>query len=492
MLQKCSCKILQGSFDCPVSSVEYHSGNVRPGSVFVCIEGTETDGHCYAEEAVKNGASAIVCRFPKRIGRYSGEIPVTIVQTDDCRKALALMASAFYGNPSKELSVIGVTGTKGKTTTSYMIRRILRQAGIPCGLVGTVEIDTGRRILESRHTTPQSSDLQKYLREMADSGCKVAVLEVSSQALMQKRVEGIDFDCGVFTNLEEDHIGPGEHADFYEYAYWKSRLFTRCRQAVVNGDDPHLDLILKDCHCPVTSYGFGRECRLRGYDFAHIRLPGKLGVEFRIKGDYNIDLVVGMAGKFSCYNAMAAVAVARQYCNDQKSVREALLNISVPGRQEMFGREGAVVMVDYAHNGTALRNLLSTLRQYEPRRLTCVFGCGGQRDRNRRFTMAEAAAEYADFIVVTSDNPRREPAEQIIDDITGVLKRKGADHTVIQDRREAIYYAVRCCIRGEIVVVAGKGHETCQLTGDEKIHFDDREEVCRAMEKVNHERNNTG
>lgn len=481
--------------------MEYHSRYVRPGSLFVCIEGTDTDGHLYVEEAVRKGASAVVCRDPEKIRRSGGPLenlkkpegePVTIVQTDDCRKALSVISSAFYGNPSQELILFGVTGTKGKTTTSYMIREILKQAGISCGLVGTVEIDTGRRIVESRNTTPQSSDLQKYLREMADSGCKAAVLEVSSQALMQKRVEGIDFDCGVFTNLEEDHVGPGEHADFYEYAYWKSRLFTGCRRAVVNGDDPHLDLILRDCQCPVTTYGFGRKCGIRGCDFAHIRLPRKLGVEFRVKGDYNIDLVVGMAGKFSCYNAMAAAAAVMPYCSDEKALKKALLNISVPGRQEMFGREGAVMMVDYAHNGTALRSLLSALRQYEPKRLTCVFGCGGQRDRSRRFGMAEAAAEYADFTVVTSDNPRREPAEQIAGDIAGVLKRKGAEYTVIQDRREAIYHAVRHSIRGEIVVIAGKGHETCQLTGDEKIHFDDREEVCRAIEKVNYERNNTG
>lgn len=469
--------------------------------MFVCIEGTETDGHCYAKEAVRNGASAVVCRDPEKICKAedllqslktSDGVPAVVVQTDDCRKALARMASVFYGNPSQELSVIGVTGTKGKTTTTYMIREILKKAGIRCGLAGTVEIDTGQRIFESEHTTPQSSDLQKYLREMADSGCKAAVLEVSSQALMQQRIEGIDFDCGVFTNLEEDHIGPGEHRDFYEYAYWKSRLFTKCRRAVVNGDDPYLNLILSDCVCPVITYGFNSGCRLRGYDFTHIRLPQKLGVEFRIKGDYNIDLVVGMAGKFSCYNAMAAVAAARPYCSDPKLITEALLNVSVPGRQEMFGKGGAVMMVDYAHNGTALRNLLASLKQYNPRRLTCVFGCGGQRDRSRRFTMAEAAARYADFVIVTSDNPRKESAEQIADDITGVLSKRSTEYTVIQDRREAICYAAQHCIRGEIVVVAGKGHETCQLTGNEKIHFDDREEVCRAMEKVNYERNNTG
>ena len=455
--------------------------------MFVCIEGADADGHDFAGSAAEKGACAIVCsHMPAGL---AGEERITVICTEDPRAAMAHMAAALYGFPAEELTLIGITGTKGKTTTAFMIAEILRKAGCKTGLIGTVCIDTGSRVMESRQTTPESADIQKYLREMADNGCGAAVMEVSSQALKLGRVEGLIFDIAVFTNLSADHIGSGEHSSLEEYIYCKSLLFRQCRAAAVNGDDPLHTVICAACRAEITTYGFRKENALRAESYAAVRMPGKLGVEFQIKGDYNIDLVLPVPGRFNCSNAMAAAAVCSRMGVKPAQIAEALRNIQIPGRQEVFPREnGGLIVVDYAHNGTALRSLLAALEEYRPKRLTCLFGCGGKRDRNRRSDMGKAACRYADFLVITSDNPRNESPQAIIRDIITEVKKHDVAYTVIPDRREAIRFAVSGCIDGEIAVIAGKGHEHEQIIGDQILHFDDREEVLASIEKVKHER----
>lgn len=486
LLQSAEYECVQGSLDLAVTGIFYHCDKVIDGSVFVCIEGAEEDGHSYAEEAVRRGAGAIVCQ--KALSLPEG---ITVIRTEDSRKIMAEMSAAFYGHPARKLRMIGVTGTKGKTTTAFMIQQILLKAGQKCGLIGTVHIDTGKEIIESDRTTPESVELQGYLRRMADCGCTACVMEVSSQALKLARVHGLHFDYAVFTNLSEDHIGRGEHKDFAEYAACKAQLFCACEEAVVNEDDPYGDIMLKGSSCKVITYGMEKGRGLQAKNLDYVKIPGKLGVEFQIAGDYNINLVVGLPGKFSCYNAMAATAVCSRMGADKESIRTALREISVPGRQEMFSAgPDKVVMVDYAHNGVALENLLRALRDYKPKGLNVVFGCGGQRDKNRRTDMAKAAASYADFSIITSDNPRKEEPEAIISDITKVLEDETCSFTVIGDRREAIHHAVKHLETGEIVVIAGKGHENYQIIGEDKIHFDDRKEVLAAIEKVKYEYDN--
>lgn len=477
-------RCLQGDETLEVDKIILDSEKACEGSVFVCIKGALTDGHLYACRAAAHGAAAIIC---------SDEIDVpasvTVIRVEDTKKTLAFMAAAFYGRPAEGLTLIGVTGTKGKTTTTYMIKAMLEEAGIKTGLIGTIHIDTGARVTESEHTTPESLEIQGYLWEMKDAGCQAAIIEVSSQALMLQRVCAIDFDYGVFTNLEEDHIGPKEHKSFEEYAYWKSTLFQKCKIGIINSDDPCKDLILKGHTCDIETYGFSAGSDLCGGNFFHVRLPGKLGVEFRVKGVYNIDLVACIPGKFTCYNAMAAMAVCRHFAVSEETIKRALKKISVPGRQEMFSAgNDKVIMVDYAHNGTALRCLLTALKDYRPKKLTCVFGCGGERDPQRRYKMGEAAAKLADFSIITSDNPRNEPPMAIISDITKEMDHDGGAYMVIPDRKEAINYAVSHCQQGEIVIIAGKGHETYQIVGKEILHFDDREEVLASIEKVKNER----
>lgn len=484
MLRDVEFEILQGELDVDVRDIVYHSKNARHGSLFVCIEGAAKDGHDFAKEAVEKGAVVIVCSKP-----LSFKEDITVLQAEDCRMTLAKLATQFYHEPARELKVIGVTGTKGKTSTTYMLKQILEKASIKTGLIGTVEIDTGCRILQSRQTTPESLEIQSFFREMAQSGCEAVVMEVSSQALKQHRVHGICFDIAILTNLQEDHISPHEHKDFDEYVECKSKLFSQCKLGIINGDDVVGKQFIRLCPHAQT-YGFESENDLILEKFDYVRIPGKFAMEFQAKGMYNINLVVGAAGKFSVFNALAATMAAKVLCVEDDCIEAGLKSYIAPGRQEIFSLGyDKNVLVDYAHNGMALASLLSELRCYNPTKITCVFGCGGERDRNRRFKMGEAAAKFADFSIITSDNPRNESPIDIINDIISRIRAFGGNYCVIEDRREAIEYAVNQCETGELVVIAGKGHENYQIIGNCKIHFDDREEVRKSIEKVNNGKN---
>lgn len=477
---------LQGEMDREVSHIAYHSENTGPGTMFVCIEGADFDGHTFAKEAVRKGSVVLLCSKPLS---FAGE--VTIIQVEDCRRTMAEIAARFYGYPSKKLILVGVTGTKGKTSVSWMLQDIFVRSGIPCGLIGTIKNDTGKTKEPSGQTTPESLDLHRMLRDMADCGCKAAVIEVSSQALKQSRVHGLNFDLAIVTGVEQDHISPREHADFGEYLYWKSRLLHQCRRAVINGDSPYLKILLggrdwgkEEC----LTYALEEPGDLWVKDYEFVRIPGKLGVEFQTKGRYNIKLVIGAPGRFSLYNGLAVILAAKTLKLPDEAIRKALMEVQIPGRQEIFALDyNRWIMVDYAHNGVALETLLSSLRAYHPIRLTCIFGCGGQRDPARRFDMGKAAAEHADFSIITADNPRKESLDSIIRDIIKGMGSSYGSYKVIRDRQEAIEHGIRNCREGEMVVIAGKGHETTQILGDRTIHFDDREMVQASIEKVKYE-----
>lgn len=434
----------------------------------------------------------MVCGREIRLQEENG---TAVLITGDVRRAMGAMAAAFYGYPAEKLTTVGVTGTKGKTTVSYMIRAILEEAGIRTGLIGTVEIRTGKEILKSEYTTPDSIQLQKYLCDMAESGCRAAVIEVSSQAMKLERTWPVYFDYGVFTNIEEDHISPLEHPDFADYAACKAKLFQRCRVGLVNGDDPDLFLITEKASCRIQTFGFGEGNDLRAESLCPMRMPGALGSEFRVRGraggsDPDGNVTLSMPGDFNCRNALAAVSVCSQMGIPLETAVKALRKVSVPGRQQTFALDASrLILVDYAHNGTGLRVLLKSLRSYRPSGLTCVFGCGGGRDPGRRRKMGEAAAEYADRIIITSDNPRNEAPQDIIRDIIEEVSKFETPFRVIEDRRQAIEEAVRSCRAGEITVICGKGHEDYQILGNFKIHFDDRETVRSSIEKVKNEQN---
>ena len=498
LLDSCDHTVTGDTKDKEIEKLAYHSRDASAKSVFFALEGRDTDGSLYIPQAVSRGCTTIVAAEKSALTaqsaaaccraqgiRPAGEL--TVITTGDVRAAMAAMAARFYGEPSRGLVVVGITGTKGKTTASYMLWRILEEAGLECGIIGTIASGFGGRLKESVNTTPQSVDLQRMLREMKDAGLKAVVMEVSSQGLMQKRTAQIDFDLAVFTNLSPDHIGRGEHESYEEYRYWKSCLFAGAGMALLNADDSECAYMARRSP-PEHTYYFGRG---DGCDFKleNIRLwseNGSLGTEYILNmktaetGAGRLQPVrIGLPGVFNAYNAAAALSAASLLGVESEKAARVLTDIQIPGRTQIVPlQKDFTVMTDYAHNGRALASLLAALRDYGPHRLIVVFGCGGQRDKNRRREMGRAASRLADVIVVTSDNPRCEDPQAIIADITRHIA-PGREVYVIEDRRRAIARALALAEEGDIVVVAGKGHETYQIIGREKKHFDDREEILQ-------------
>ncbi|MCH5272234.1 MAG: UDP-N-acetylmuramoyl-L-alanyl-D-glutamate--2,6-diaminopimelate ligase [Lachnospiraceae bacterium] len=479
-----SVRRIQVEKEVEVTALVYDSRKaVPPGSAFFCISGAVYDGHQYAEEASLAGASVIVAE--RELSLPAG---VTLVLVEDTRKALAYMSAAWFGYPAKELITIGITGTKGKTTTAYMVHHILESVGMKVGLIGTVEVRDGAETVSASHTTPESYLVQEYFRKMADNGCRAVVMEVSSQALKLSRVAGITFDYGIFTNLEPDHIGANEHADFEEYAACKARLFQQCRYGILNADDPHMERMLREHTCEVMTYGCNEGVDLRAEEIDLHRTDGKLMVSYQTKGALEAKFSVPIPGMFSVYNSLTAVAICMRQNVPVEVMQRALLEVRVKGRLETVEvSPNFSVMIDYAHNAMSLKSLLMALKEYEPKRLVCLFGCGGNRSRSRRFEMGEISSRYADVTIVTSDNPRFEEPEAIIEDIlTGVKKADGA-YVTITDRKEAIRYALVHAEKDDVIVLAGKGHEDYQEIRGVKYPMDDRILIREILEELTDE-----
>jgi len=473
--------LVAGDERCEISGVAYDSRYVVPGGLFVCIEGTVTDGHQYISAACQAGAAALVVQKP--VAPPPG---VTTVMVENSRQALALVSAAWFGHPSRELNLIGITGTKGKTTTTYMIKAVLEAAGHRTGLIGTIETIVGDVRTPSKNTTPESYELQKLFRDMLDAGCDSAVMEVSSQGLMMDRVTGCDFDIGVFTNISPDHIGPNEHPSYENYLYCKTLLFKMCRLGLLNIDDPgHRDM-LQGSSCQILTYGMSAQADYRAENITMLSQPGWLGVEFNVTGpDAAFPVRVGVPGDFSVYNALAAIAACLPFGATPEGVSQALENIRVRGRIELVpALPHFTLLIDYAHNAISLENLLNTLRAYQPTRLICLFGCGGNRDRQRRFDMGRISGQLADFSILTTDNPRNEDPANIFADIQQGINPTGGQYIIIDDRLEAISYLIHNAHPGDVAVLAGKGHESYQEIRGIKHHLDERELVAQVLAEL--------
>lgn len=471
---------VQGNVDTEVEAVVYNSAKLQPGCLFICIEGSTFDSHSIASEVADKGASVLVVTrdVPEVMGR-----DITVIKVRNSRYAMAYIAAAYFGHPARKLKVIGITGTKGKTTTTYLVKSILENAGHKVGLVGTIETIIGDTHIHAENTTPESYLLQEYFAKMVEAGLDTVVMEVSSQALMMHRTQGFVFDYGIFTNLEPDHIGPNEHADFEEYLSCKGLLFKQCRVGIVNGDDSHWEKVVQGHSCSLESYGMGEHCDLRAEGMELVHKPGELGVTFHVKGLLDFQVEVPTPGRFSVYNALAAIAICRHFNVQEKAIQRALLTAKVKGRIEMVRVSDAyTLLIDYAHNAMALESLLTTLREYHPNRLVCLFGCGGNRSRQRRFEMGEVSGRLADLSIITSDNPRFEEPQAIIEDIkTGIAKTEGR-YVEICDRKEAIAYAMDNGQPGDIIVLAGKGHEDYQEIAGVKYPMDERVLIAEILE----------
>lgn len=471
---------IRPSQDPDISRIVYDSRQAGPGCLFVCIKGSASDGHRFAAAAVQAGAAAVVAQEPV-------EVPgAQVFLVPDTKKALSLLSAAFFGHPAqRDVKVIGVTGTKGKTTTAYMIRSILEAAGHKTGVIGTVGAAVGEDVVPLPNTTPISYEVQKHLRRMADMGCEYVVMEVSSIGLKEDRVYGLPFAAGVFTNFSEDHIGGVEHKDMEEYLACKAMLFSMCPVGVVNTDDPSVEKLLEHSSCRVYRYGMGAAGDLRGENCRHLNRPGVLGVEFSVTGDLHFDVQVGVPGKFNAYNALAAMACCHQLGVPAEAMQAGLSAVKVKGRVEPVPVPGNyTLLLDYAHNAVSMESLLATLREYEPGRLICLFGAGGNRPKVRRYEMGEASGRLADLSVITADNSRFEKVEDIIADIKVGMAKTNGKYIEIPDRREAIRWCIENAREGDIIVLAGKGHEDYQEIEGVKRPFDERVVIRELLENL--------
>lgn len=472
LLAKVEYECIRGSLERDVTDIIYDSRKVIAGSMFVCIPGAQADGHDYAANAVEAGAGVLLVEKEVALPE---DAEVTVIKVPDTHYAMAFVSAAFFGYPAEQMKIIGITGTKGKTTTTYLVKSILEQAGRKVGLIGTIEIIIGENHIHADHTTPESYLIQKYFRDMADAGCDTVVMEVSSQGLMLHRTQGFVFDFGIFTNLEPDHIGPAEHKDFDDYLHCKGLLFKQCKVGIVNHDDAHWEAVTEGHTCSLETYGIDTQADLRAENITFLKEAGTLGMAFDVTGLMNFPVKIATPGKFSVYNALTAIAICRHFGVKEENVKTALLNAKVKGRIEPVKvSDDFTLLIDYAHNAMALKSLLSTLREYEPHRLVCLFGCGGNRAKSRRYEMGEVSGQMADLTIITSDNPRTEEPQAIIEDIKLGIGKTDGKYVEICDRKEAIAYAIEHGEPGDIIVLAGKGHEDYQEINGVKYPMDER------------------
>ena len=474
---------LQGEMEKEISDIIYDSRKVEKDTVFVCMVGAVVDGHDFVEDAVKKGAAALVVEHA-----VETDIPenCTVLQVEDARYALAIMSAAFFGHPDRELTTIGLTGTKGKTTTTYMIKSVLEEAGKKVGLIGTIGALIGEEKLPAKNTTPESYELHKMFRAMVDAGCEYVVMEVSSQGLKMHRVAGIVFDYGIFTNLSPDHIGPNEHASFEEYQECKSLLFRQCKEGIVNADDEHVDGIIKNHTCKLHTFSCKKDADLMAGAVGYLDEEGQIGMHFTTTGCMNVYAVVHIPGSFSVYNSLVTMLTCHLAGISDEAILRGLDKVKVRGRVELVPvSKDFTVIIDYAHNEVSTRSVLTTLKEYHPKRLICVYGGGGNRSKLRRYDMGEVTGELADLSVLTCDNARDEEIRDINNDIKIGLAKSNGKYIEIDDRKAAIKYCIENAKKGDMIVLLGKGHEDYQEIKGVKYHFDEREAIAEIKKELN-------
>ena len=480
LLTQCEYTVLQGNTDIDIIDVIYDSRKVTKGCAFVCLKGFNVDGHKFIPDALEKGATALIVQDD--IAAPDG---IAVIKVADTRKTLAYMSVEYFGHPADELKTIAITGTKGKTTTVAMIRSILEKAGIKTATIGTLGIVIDNQIYKTNNTTPESYEIQQAMRRMVNEGCKAMVIEASSLGLKWHRTDGITFDYGIFTNFSNDHIGKAEHADMEEYLYCKSILFKQCKLGLINRDDEKWNEVTKDHTCEIETYGFNDESDIVAHNDSLIARPGYIGVHFDTTGKKELSVDVAIPGRFSVYNALAAIAVCRHFDLTDKDILDGLNEVKVKGRVEAVPVVGEyTILIDYAHNALSMENILTTLKEYNPTRLVTMFGAGGDRPKDRRYEMGEVSGRLSDLSVITEDNSRFEDVMDIIEDIKVGINKTDGEYVVIPNRVDAIRYCIENAQKGDIIVLAGKGHEDYQEIRGVKYHMDEREIIADIFDSL--------
>ena len=478
LLKGLNYEVVQGTIDKEIKNINYDSRKVAKDDIFVCVKGFQVDGHKFAKTAIEKGATVIVCEEDIETDNQD----ITIIKVSDSRKALAQISCTYFDNPSKNMKIIGVTGTNGKTTTAFMIKTILEAEGKKVGLIGTIANYIGKQKIETERTTPESYELQELFNNMVNNGCEYCVMEVSSHSLELDRVYGVEFAAGIFTNLTRDHLD--FHKTFENYYKAKYKLFPRSGVSVVNIDDTYGKRVVEDLKAEnnndFVTYSINEESDFRAYDE---KCESK-HISFKLKLDNEEEFIVGLPGEFNIYNSLGAIAAAYKLGISLDSIKKGIEEVVVDGRCEMVGKKYNLpytIIIDYAHTPDGLDNILKTARGFTNNRLISVFGCGGDRDKVKRPQMGKIGSDLSDIAIVTSDNPRTENPSIIIEDIVVGIEKK--NYEVIEDRKSAIKRALDIAEAGDVIVIAGKGHETYQILNTGKIHFDEREVVDEILKE---------
>ena len=461
-----------------ILDIIFDTRKAKENTLFICIKGSEFDSHDHAIDAYNKG-----CRI--FTAEHEVDVPsdAKVFITKDTRRFAAVACAEFFGCPAKKLFVVALTGTKGKTSITFMLRSILEKAGIKTGIIGTTGIIYDDVFIHSDNSTPPPYIIHYQLSEMVKKGCKAVIIEATSQGFMQKRTYGMTFDIGVFTNISPDHIGPNEHKDFNDYFNCKMQIFNQSKFAVINGNTDHLKEVMDFVRCPYTLYGFENRFDT-GCESIDFFVEGGEMKTFFVSG--GIKYESGIPGRFSVSNALCAIAVAKRMSIPIEAIQEGLKNANVRGRMETVYSRNFTVMIDYAHNELSVAGLFEAVREYNPKRIITVFGCGGNRSKLRRYDMGELIAKNSDFFIITSDNPRDEEVKDINNDILVGVKKAGekSDYIIIEDRKEAINFAIKNAIKGDIILVIGKGHQDYEEIKGKKYPFDERQIILDAVKTI--------
>lgn len=481
LLEGIEYEVVKGELNHDVTDVIYNTKYVAKDCVFIAIIGTTSDSHDFIDDAIKKGANTIVIEKDVEIKE-----DVTVIRVKSSRVALAKMSALYFGNPAKELVTIGLTGTKGKTSTTFMIKAILEAAGEKVGLIGTTGALIGDKRVPTKNTTPESYEVQKLFRLMVDEGCKYVVMEVASQGLKMQRVAGINFDYGVFTNISPDHIGPAEHESFEEYLYCKSLLFKQCKVGIINKDDEKWEDVIKNHTCKIETFAIeAKDADLKASNLQFISEENFFGVTFDLTGKLNTHIRTGVPGRFSVYNSLVAISICNDLGIDIESIKKALETVTVRGRMESVNVSNKYkIIIDYAHNEISMESLMQTIEEYKHKRVVCIFGGGGNRSKLRRYAMGEIGGKMADLCIITEDNPRFEEVADINEDIKVGLNKSNANYIMIDDRKEAIKYAMENAQEGDLILLIGKGHEDYQEIKGVKYPFNEREIILEIAKEL--------
>ncbi|HII4451510.1 TPA: UDP-N-acetylmuramoyl-L-alanyl-D-glutamate--2,6-diaminopimelate ligase [Clostridium perfringens] len=470
-------EVIKGNEESKVQNIRYDNRKIEQGDAFVCVKGFKVDGHSFIGDAIKKGAKTLIVQED-----VSVQEDITIIKVRDTRKALAIMSSNYFGNPKDKLEIIGITGTNGKTTSAFIIKSILEKAGFMTGLIGTIANYIGNKKVDAVRTTPESYELHELFKNMVDAGVEYCVMEVSSHSLELDRVYGIQFEEGIFTNLTIDHLD--FHKTFENYYNAKFKLFERSNHSIINLDDPYGANIVKDIEergvkTKVSTFSIEKESDFKAFEIkSHSN-----GSEFKVNLESIEEFSINIPGEYNIYNSLGCIICAYNLNIPMDKIKEGLSDVVIPGRCELVAKEKNLpysIIIDYAHTPDGLENILSTVKAFTKNRMISVFGCGGDRDKVKRPQMGKIGCELSDIAIITSDNPRSEEPMDIINDI---VKPLNYDNFVIEvNRKEAIRKAMNMALEGDVIVIAGKGHETYQILKDETIHFDEREVVYDILE----------